>query len=109
MKKIIWLLLILVIHSTVVVKRLSDKETSKLTINDTILSTLGMYRLNLKSNNCSLQIDQFDYSANSYAYYYDCVSTHYMGGSCEYLTIRNGTLYTDKGYVYSTLPNATYL
>ena len=109
MKKIIWLLLILVIHSTVVVKRLSDKETSKLTINDTILSTLGMHRLTLRSNNCSLRIDRFDYSANSYKFYYNCVSTHYLGGSCEYLTIRNGTLFTDKGNVYSTLLNATYL
>jgi hypothetical protein len=41
--------------------------------------------------------------------YYDCVSVHYTGGSCNYLTVNNGTLLTDTLEVYSKLPDDNYL
>lgn len=65
MKKIIWLFLILIVH-TAIIKRLDDRETSKLTTSDTLVSTLGMYRLHLKPNNCSLRIEKFNPQANAY-------------------------------------------
>jgi hypothetical protein len=68
-----------------------------------------MYRLNLKPNNCSLLIQRFNLQTNAYENYYDCVSTLYKGGACKYLTVSNGTLYTDKKNIYSQLPPSNYL
>jgi hypothetical protein len=55
MNKLIYLLLILTIHATVL-NRISDKAVPRLTPNDTILSTMGLFRLVLEPTKCSLRI-----------------------------------------------------
>lgn len=95
------------IHSTVI-KRLSDRETSQLTTEDTILSTLGKFRLYLRPNNCSLRIEKFNYNAAIYEPYEDCVSNNYEGGPCNSLTIKNGKIVTDAGKIYSQLNGTSY-
>ena len=80
-----------------------------LTPSDTIISTLGRFRLSVRPNNCSLYIEKFDIYTNRYIPYQNCYSKYYKGGSCNYLTIRNGTIYTDNDSVYSKLSNDNYL
>lgn len=67
-----------------------------------------MYRLRLKPNNCSLLIEKFNPQSNGYSYYSDCMPVNYTGKSCSYLTIKNGTLYTDNQDLYSKLPGDNY-
>ena len=108
MRKVIWILLV-VLATSAVVKRVDDRETAKLTMNDTVLSTLGMFRMKLKPNNCSLLIEKFNPQTNAYQYYSDCVSKHSPSGPCKYLTVENGKLLTDNGSVYSNLASNNYL
>ena len=68
-----------------------------------------MYRLHLLPNNCSLLIEKFNPQTNAYESYFSCVSKHYTSGSCNYLTVENGTLVTDRGNLYSKLPDNNYL
>ena len=107
MKTLICLILILAIQSAVI-KRLSDREYSQLTTEDTILSTLGKFRLYLRPNNCSLRIEKFNYNAAIYEPYEDCVSNNYEGGPCNSLTIKNGKIVTDTGKIYSQLNGTSY-
>lgn len=55
MKKIICLILVLAIQAAVV-KRVDDRTFNKLTPNDTVLSTMGLFRMVLEPKNCSLRI-----------------------------------------------------
>lgn len=64
--------------------------------------------MQLQPNNCSLLIEKFNPYTHTYDSYSSCVSTRYTGGSCTCLTIQNGTLYTDKGNIYSKLEDKDY-
>ena len=68
-----------------------------------------MYRLHLLPNNCSLLIEKFNPLSNAYESYFSCVSSHYTSGTCTSLTVRNGTLNTEKGNLYSKLPDNDYI
>lgn len=107
MKKIIWLVLILAIHASIV-KRIDDKEISILNPNDTVMSTMGLFRMVLEPNNCSLRMERFDEQLQKYQIYLNCYSELYSGASCNSLEVKNGTIVTDNGSIYAQLQNYTY-
>jgi hypothetical protein len=107
MKKIIWLILILIIQASIV-KRIDDKETSIITPNDTLLSTMGLFRMVLDSKSCSLRIEKFNSTLLKYSPYINCYTQYFQGGSCNYLVVKNGAIFTDNGTIYAKLSNRTY-
>ena len=107
MKKIIWLVLILAIQAAVVM-RIDDKYNSRLTPNDTILSTMGLYRMVLEPKNCSLRMEKFDSKLLKYSPYMNCYSVSYPGGSCNYLEVQNGRIVTDSGAIYADLKSSSF-
>ena len=69
---------------------------------------MGLYRMVLESNNCSLRMEKFNHTLDKYQIYQNCYSQLYSGASCNWLEVKNGTMRTDDGSIYSQLKDDNY-
>lgn len=74
---------------------------------DEVLSTLGMFKISLISNDCSLNFYQFKESSQAYEPMNNKYSGNYQG-SCQWLTIQNHQVITDTGRSFLALPVDNY-
>jgi len=107
MKKFIGLLLLLVVQAAIL-KQVNEGQNPIFNVNDTLISTMGLYRMTLQTQNCTLKIEKFDSNLLKYSPYRSCYSKYFSGGSCNFLTVKNGTLRTDNGTIYAKLSNQNY-
>ena len=107
MKRFIALLLLLAVQA-LVVKQANEAENPVFNLNDTMLSTMGMFRLTLQSHNCTLKIEKFNSGLLKYEPYRNCYSNQYAGGNCSSLSVKNGTVKTDHGTIYAKLSSQDY-
>ena len=69
---------------------------------------MGLFRLALSAKNCSIRVEQFNTQLQKYSPKFNCYTQEYTGGPCNYLQIKNGTIYTDNGTRYASLSNRSY-
>lgn len=106
MKKVILAILLLVVQSAIL-KRVNDLETPTITTTDSVVSTLGMFRFNLKNSNCSLYIEKFNAKNSAYEPYSMCSSPTF-NSSCQSLYVKNGQILTNTGALYFNLQPGQY-
>ena len=99
--------ILIVIAECVTKFRLSTNELTKLTPEDTLVSTLGLFRMKLRKSGCQLAVDIFDNSTSKYSSKGNFSSQLYTQ-DCDYLTIGEGKILTDIGSDYLVVEGVSF-
>ena len=100
-KSLLFLILCL-LPSTLAASYSSLQPGTRLTPQDQLISTLGLFKLLLNSNDCSLMFWRWDDPTQSYLQ----AQVKYIGnqnGSCQWLTVTGNRVVTDTGAIFLSL------
>lgn len=109
MKSLFYVVFLIAISQSITHHRLSTNQPNDkiLQVDESIISTLGLFKAVLKKIKCTLTVMAFNNVTNKYDYKGDYLSSVFTG-DCNSLQIKDGRLETDTGSPYLTVTNVDY-
>ena len=98
MRRTISLAFIIITAYAITYFRLNTNENIKLSVGDSLISTLGLYKATLLQNQCTLSIETFN-GNNGYNKVGNYTSSNYTG-NCNYLNVSEGRVVTDNNFTW---------